>query len=113
MNIITELNPVINALKETEKLDYIRKIIEVQQMINDLIDENQWLKKEKDNLYQRLEIRDLLKFDQDAYWLKGRNDGMEGPYCPKCYGVEGKLVPLVKNGEDCPNCGFTRRRIRL
>lgn len=113
MNIITELNPVINALKESEKLDYIRKIIEIQQMINDLIDENHWLKKEKDRLSEKLKLTNWLKFEQDAYWLKNRGDGLEGPYCPKCYGVEGKLVPLVRNGEDCPNCGFTRKKIRL
>ncbi|MBD3412954.1 MAG: hypothetical protein GF421_00790 [Candidatus Aminicenantes bacterium] len=113
MNIITELNPVINALRDTEKLDYIKKIIEVQQRINDLIDENQGLKKEKENLYQKLEVRNLLMFEQDAYWLRGKRDGLEGPYCPKCYGTDGKLVPLVKKGEDCPNCGYTRRKICL
>ncbi len=113
MNIITELNPVINVLKDTERLDYIKKIIEVQQMINDLIEENQELKKEKDELFRKLEVRNLIMFEQDAYWLKGKRDGLEGPYCPKCYGTDGKLVPLVKNGEDCPHCGYTRRKIRL
>jgi regulator of replication initiation timing len=113
MNIITELNPIINSLNESDKLDTIRKILEVQQRINDLIDENQWLKKEKDKLYRKLEVWNLLKFEDDAYWLKDMKDGLQGPYCPKCYGIEGKLVPLVKNGEQCPNCGYTRRKIRL
>ncbi len=113
MNIITELNPVINTLKESEKLDYIRKIIDVQQQITDLINENQWLKKEKDRLDGKLEVWNQLKFEDDAYWLKGKNDGMQGPYCPKCYVTEGKLMPLVKRGEECPNCSYSRRKIRL
>ncbi len=113
MNIITELNPVINTLKESEKLDYIRKIIDVQQQINDLINENQWLKKEKDRLDRKLEVWNQLKFEDDAYWLKGKSDGMQGPYCPKCYSTEQKLVPMVKHGEECPNCSYSRRKIRL
>ena len=85
--------------------------------INDLYGENLNLKEESFNLKRELnklkdtnQIKSKLIHEDNHYYLK-ENDKKDGPYCTKCWDVDGKLVRLHKGSYEegaqyyeCPNC---------
>ncbi|MBI1929150.1 hypothetical protein HYR99_33505 [Candidatus Poribacteria bacterium] len=69
------------------------------------------LKKEMEDLKEKLKTRDSLEFEDDAYWIKKPDGTKDGPYCSKCYDTEQKTVRMkggsgerTKKTYFCPNC---------
>lgn len=54
---------------------------------------------EKDNtineLKQQLSLKESIIFEEPFYWKKLEGDAKDGPYCPKCYDVDKKLIRLI------------------
>jgi hypothetical protein len=54
-------------------------------------------------LKERLEIKEKLNYEYQAYWLDG-----DGPYCSKCYDKDKNLIRMIDFGGGvtriCPEC---------
>jgi hypothetical protein len=109
MAIFDELRSIGRVLQEAGKieqyqqiLDAQEKLLEQQKRIFDLEKENQELK-EKFNLKKNLIHR------AEVYYLKD-GEKEDGPFCAKCYDVEGLLVRMTHwnpGVNRCPNCVMT------
>ena len=62
----------------------------------ELQEENLQLKEEIKALEQKLETKGKIYFKDGLYWLRkdDDSDNPDGPYCPRCYDVNGKLVHI-------------------
>ncbi len=111
MSIYDGLKDVAKVLKEADKIEQYRqilealeKMIEMQTNINLLKEENAALKKTKD-------ISEEIEYRDKSYWLDE-----DGPFCAKCWDADTKLVRLrqqnnQKSDYDCDNCGTKNIRI--
>ncbi len=96
MGIFDTMKETVALLQKVDNLPLYRKVLELQNQINELVEENRRLK-------DRLGTRDQLTFRKNAYW---RAD--DGPFCSRCWDSETRLVRLhTQQGykPQCPSCG--------
>lgn len=104
-----------------QAVDLMSQVTEQQQQIMSLTDENARLKEEA-------RIRNQVVFQRNAYWMpvprENQSDvsDMVGPFCSRCFDVNGKLVrmhdthqtaPKVGNVFRCPECGKAMAAIKV
>ena len=69
--------------------------------------ENAELRARVRELEEQARLRAELVFEGNAYWLP-RDGGREGPFCSKCFDVDGKVIRLHHWEESrqhaCPSC---------
>lgn len=106
MGLYEGLKDAASVLKEANKieeykeiLDALEKMLEMQKRIADLEAENK-------SLHDKLETKDNLTYENNAYWLKKENGQTEGPFCSRCWDAEKKLVRIHPRGtgHHCPEC---------
>ena len=68
------------------------------------------LEGEKKELKEKLETKESLKYENNAYWII-RDNIKDGPYCSRCWDVEKNTVRLKPSGNpafhSCPECKTT------
>jgi len=109
MAIFDELRSVANVLQEAGKIEQYKqiletqkKLLEMQKTITDLEIKNRTLK-------EKLEIKENLFFENNAYWFKQKDGSNDGPFCSRCWDVEKntvRLQPVTTNPSFhfCPEC---------
>lgn len=108
MGVIDNLKTIGSTLQKANKIEEYAQILEVQQQLLDMQKQIQDLESANRKLKEQIEIRDSLSIDRGAYWrLVGEEKA--GPYCTRCYDVDGKLVRLTVTDRGrywatCPNC---------
>ena len=112
MGIFNEFSSLAKILQEAGKIDLYQKVIELQGMTQEVMEQNRILNEEIDTLKKKIEIRDSLDYKDDSYYITD-NEGnlIKGPFCSKCWDSEDRLVRLHKNESSdgkiygwCPNC---------
>ena len=83
------------ALKEADKIELYQKLLDIQGNMADLVAKNTAQTEEIMALKEELRIKGSLRFDEgyNCYWLY-EGEKREGPYCPVCRDIEGKLVRM-------------------
>lgn len=88
-------------------LDYFKLVWELLKRIFKYIKRIKHLEEENKKLKEALEIKEKLIFENDAYWIN-KNRGKDGPFCTRCYDVEGRKVRLQQWYNpayyECPEC---------
>lgn len=100
MGILDDIKETVSIIQKIDNIDLYRKILDLQAEAMALVEENRTLK-------AAASIEAELEYRQQAYWKKYGTEKQEGPFCPKCWDVERKLVRLLKsNGffPQCPSC---------
>jgi hypothetical protein len=95
MGVIETVKDVAGLIQKYDNIELIRRVVELQEQVYDLVTENRTLK-------DRLTTRDQLVFRKNSYWR-----GDDGPFCSQCWDGEGRLVRLhVSPGltAQCPKC---------
>ncbi len=54
----------------------------------------QEIEKENRELKEKLEIKENLIFEKNAYWLEKENGEKDGPFCSVCWDADEKLIRL-------------------
>ena len=103
-----ELKSVAGVLQEAGKIEQYKQILEVQKELIDMQKKITDLEKENIILKNKLEIKDNLIFENNAYWIK-KDDGLkDGPFCSRCWDVEKNTVRMApdlnKAFHCCPEC---------
>lgn len=107
MAIFDELKSVGKILQEAGKIEQYQQILEAQQELLEMQKRIQNLEKENAELKEKLEIKENLIHENNAYWIdkEGKKDG---PFCSRCWDADKKLVRLHPCGNpayyNCPNC---------
>lgn len=107
MAIFDELKSIGKVLQEAGKIDLYQQILDVQQQLLEMQNRISFLDKENKELKEKLETRDSLIFEKNAYWLEvdGKKDG---PLCSCCWDDDRKTIRMQPCGNpayfDCPKC---------
>ncbi len=86
-------------------LDLQGDCFELQEKNASLLEENGNLKNEIHEFIGKKDLLSQLKFERNVYWK------LDIPYCPACFGNNGKLIPLsqyspTETTGDCPSCKY-------
>lgn len=126
MSFYEDAKQIIGVIQQSDNIDLLRKFTSFQTDVMGMIEKNHALmeeilalKKENQELNDRISTKNSLVFLSNAYWER-KSDGRNiGPYCTGCWGKDEKLVRLHVN-EDmkdgyCPVCkvGVTFKAINL
>ena len=108
--IASSVRVLTNLAKEAGKVELREKIVELVGQLNEVVADNSELRRRIEDLETRAQIKSSLQFRRFSYWT-GESDSEEnGPYCTKCWDVDGKLVRMLQpfstdfGGRNCPNC---------
>lgn len=108
MSFITDIQELGTLIQNTGNEKLFARYLEVLDKAIDINTENTRLREELNKLKEKLTFENRIRFEDDAIWLEGTENGKEGPYCPQCYDVRKQLIHLVKDGKWCSNCQFFR-----
>ncbi len=107
MGIFDELKSVAKTLREADKIPQYEQILGVQEKLLEMQNKIADLEREKKELSEKLETKESLKYENNAYWAV-RGDKHDGPYCSRCWDVERNTVRLKPSGNpafhSCPEC---------
>lgn len=107
MAIFDELKSIGKVLQEAGKIDLYQQILNVQQQLLEMQNRIASLDKENKELKEKLEIKDSLIFENNAYWLE-KDDKKDGPFCSCCWDNDRKPIRMQPCGNpayfDCPKC---------
>jgi len=109
MAIFNELKSIGKILQEAGKIEQYKQILEAQKELLKMEKRIQDLEKENRKLKEKLEIKENLIFEKNAYWLKKENGERDGPFCSVCWDDSNKLIRL-RVGDyqlgwaSCPKC---------
>lgn len=109
MAIFDELKSVAGVLQEAGKIEQYKQILEVQEKLLEM--QKTIIKLESDNkeLKEKIEVKNNLFFENNAYWLKKEDGSKDGPYCSRCWDVEKNTVRMKPDANNqyfhrCPQC---------
>ena len=91
MGIIDNFKDVLKIADAANNLDLYKKLAELQTSVLGLQEENKELKERLREIEKKHGIAGRLHAKDNAYYL---DDGrqLDGPYCMRCWDVDGKLV---------------------
>ncbi len=107
MAIFDELKSVGKVLQEAGKIEQYKQILETQQELLEMQKNISNLEKENRELNDKLNIKENLKHENNAYWIS-TNEKKDGPFCSRCWDVDKNLVRLHPHANpayyNCPDC---------
>ncbi|MDZ7798955.1 MAG: hypothetical protein U5L76_05155 [Patescibacteria group bacterium] len=106
MAIFDKLKSIGSVLKEANKIEEYKQIIEIQQELLNLTQKNASLIDKNKNLKEKLKLKEKIVFEYDSYWTV-EEGSKKGPYCTACWDNKNKLIRLQssKTGyRRCPIC---------
>ena len=107
MAIFDELKSIGKVLQEAGKIELYQQILEVQEKLLEMQKKISDLENENKELKEKLEIKDLLIFEKNSYWIE-KEGKKDGPYCSCCWDDGKKTIRMQPCGNpafyDCPKC---------
>lgn len=101
--MLPKYQDIVELIKKGATVEAQEKIMELRETALELQEENVNLKSQVNELQQALKLKEQLRWSGSVYWLEAEAGKKEGPYCPRCYDVDGKLVRL-QNWDTDWNC---------
>lgn len=117
MSIVADLQLIKDILKKIGDREVYEKFLTIQEKALEILEENKNFKEKIEWLKKKLEIKDSIKFEENTYWIKDKEENVKkGSFCPKCYDDERILMhlitsPIDKNIKRCPKCKFVIQKL--
>ena len=97
MSILDDVKNTVSIIQKIDNIELYRKILDLQSEIIALVEENRLLK-------AAASIHKDLEFKKEAYWKRYGTESQDGPFCPKCWDVNQKLVRMLRREGYYPTC---------
>ena len=96
---------IVELIKKGATVEAQEKIMELREAVIELQEENLALRQEATELRSQLKLKGEVQFDGAVYWRVEEGNRI-GPYCQRCFDVEGKLIRLQDYGRTwyCLQC---------
>ncbi len=99
IKMLPNYGEIVELLKKGATVEAQEKIMELREKSLELQEENITLKAQIKGLEEALNIRDNIEYEPPVYWLWRQDDAgdltiKDGPFCQRCYDVDGNLVRL-------------------
>lgn len=91
MDLLNGLKNVASVLKEANKIEQYKQILDMMEQALNLQSQVQNLSSEKKDLLAQLKLSQQLLFKNNAYWIANSD---EGPFCSGCWDNNKKTVRL-------------------
>lgn len=99
MGILDEAKSIAKLVQQIDNKDLYSKILDLQSHVVELYGENITLREKVAELIVAAKQREQMKFDGVVYWSgPGMKAPENGPYCPGCWGKDGKMLALRSTG---------------
>jgi hypothetical protein len=107
MSIYQAAKDALKIARQLGNVELQQQLLDLQAQALELQEENAGLRREKAELEEQLALQGELLPDEGIYWrVEGQT--RDGPFCSRCWDVEGRLVRLHVAGLDgwfrCPGC---------
>ena len=114
--IVDKLKPDDPKVLKQQVSDLLDNVLDVKKAVVKVTDENAELVRENAELKRQQSQAPELVFRDAMYWKMKPDGTPEGPFCPKCYNSNGKVVPLGEELNDydklegyrCSVCKWTK-----
>ena len=107
MSIPETLKTVVELARAIDNTELHRELLSLQAETLELYERSAALEKENERLRRTLDLRELMQFDKNVYWLEEEGE-LEGPFCPRCCDGEYALRRMVHFEQQqawaCPTC---------
>lgn len=104
---IKSLVSSINKLKDPKLMKLVTNLqtsaLELQNDNDQLRDRIRNLEEENEALKKKIAIKDSLIIEYGVYFSE-TPEGKDGPFCPRCWAVKNKLVPLMIQDDNSASC---------
>jgi hypothetical protein len=94
-DVLGKLTAVINYPEMQKNADNLAALIDTRLKFVELVKENHELKIEVKRLREQLDSKDELRRAHDCFWKGEPGPEGDGPYCPKCWQVNGLQINMV------------------
>ena len=96
MDLLERITEVVRIAEQLRDVELKRKLTDVQIECVELAQENARLREKVSRLEMAATTSHEMVFRDNVYWMRHGDGTVEGPYCPKCWGGEGKAVPMME-----------------
>jgi len=109
MAVFDELKTIAKVLQEAGKIELYEKILAILQQLLEMQEKIRTQDEEIRELKDKLKIKASLVKENNAYWIKTKDDTKDGPYCTRCQEKDGVLIslhPVLGRQSEwlCPEC---------
>jgi hypothetical protein len=108
MSIFEKLKSIAKILLEAGKIEQYEQILEIQDRLDKIQKKLQKCEEENKTLKEKLEFKNNLFFENNAYWLKREDGSKEGPFCSRCWDRNKNQIRMLVNPTrgfcSCPEC---------
>jgi hypothetical protein len=108
------LKKAIDLTRKAEFVELRDVLLDLRQQLQDIRDANLELREQNRELRERLDKREALTFKRNLWWRTTPDGKDDGPYCPKCFGGDQKVVRMTdvnspEGANRCPVCNYYER----
>jgi len=96
MDLLETIKDVLKIADQLRDVELKRKLTNVQIECVELAQENAMLREKMLRLEETAATSETMVFHDNVYWEPRNGGADEGPFCPKCWVGEGKVVPMTE-----------------
>jgi hypothetical protein len=111
MGVVEQVKDIAKLAQDVHAMPLYEKLVAMQADLVQMVDEISTLKRENRELHEALSLTANMRFERNLYWRLDEGQ-LVGPYCPKCFHINSKAVPMLSFPEwmgkprACPACAF-------
>ena len=105
---IAKAKELFDLAKKADNIEIQQRVLDLQSDMLELQNEHQAVMRENEALKAARQLDSELIIRENAYWRDDAPETRQGPFCTKCYDVDGKLIRLKireDHAQRCPSCG--------
>lgn len=96
MGVYEAIKNAVALAQKADNVDLLRKLLDAQSASIEDRETIRALREEVVDLRKRLQLQEELRWEHNVYWRELADGNREGPYCPKCWSGESKLVRFIE-----------------
>jgi hypothetical protein len=110
MGVVDKVKELAVLAQKVQSVELYERLVSFQSEILALQNENRDLLDQVRGLKERLDLRARMIWRRPSYWTED-GETLDGPFCQRCYDVEGKLVRLQGGDNDLWYCCQCKNQI--
>lgn len=106
-DLMATLAGVISLSERLDSIELTEKVRALQAICIQQVQEKAEMWAEVQRLLNQAEMRDELRLVHCAFWRGEAGETGDGPYCPRCWQADGKLLSMLLKPTThsiCPQC---------
>ena len=104
---MVDLSLIATALKEAGRADLQVELLELSEKLREKEEQIRTLEEENRSLREASDLKARVHVRDEMYYVRQDDGSEDGPFCTRCYDIDGKLSRLKVADYDqamCPQC---------